>query len=49
MSFGPNDSGLLEFRTEDEAKSYLEELGLKFKYGCRREGNAVRKFYMAST
>lgn len=44
MSFGPDDSGLLDFKSESEAIAYLEELGLKFKYGCHREGNAVRKY-----
>ncbi|KAM7537611.1 hypothetical protein Aperf_G00000079503 [Anoplocephala perfoliata] len=42
MSFGPDDSGILEFKTEEETKEYLENLGAKFKYGCRREGNPIQ-------
>ena len=42
MSFGPNDSGILEFKTEEEATEYLDSLGPKFKYGCHREGNSIR-------
>lgn len=42
MSFGPGDSGILEYKNEEEAKDYLENLGLKFKYGCNREGNPIR-------
>lgn len=43
MSFGPDDSGILEFKTEKEAEAYLDELGPKFKYGCYRRGDPVRK------
>ncbi|VUZ51786.1 unnamed protein product [Hymenolepis diminuta] len=42
MNFGPNDSGVLEFKTEKEAEEYLEELGPKFKYGCYRQGNPIQ-------
>ncbi|VDO04566.1 unnamed protein product [Rodentolepis nana] len=39
MGFGPDDSGILEFKTEKEAEEYLNELGPKFKYGCYRQGD----------
>ncbi|EUB55975.1 Cytochrome c oxidase assembly factor 7B [Echinococcus granulosus] len=42
MSFGPDDSGILEFKTEEEAEEYLGNLGSKFEYGCHREGNPIQ-------
>nr|CDS28857.1 sel1 repeat containing protein 1B [Hymenolepis microstoma] len=42
MSFGPNDSGILEFKTEKETEEYIKELGPKFKYGCYRQGDPVQ-------
>lgn len=46
MSFGPDDSGILEFKTEEEAEEYLEGLGSKYEYGCRREGIPIRMFIL---
>ncbi|KAL3317612.1 Cytochrome c oxidase assembly factor 7 [Cichlidogyrus casuarinus] len=38
-TFGSDDSGLLKYKTVEEAREDLEELGLKFEYGCRKEKN----------
>ncbi|VDD81439.1 unnamed protein product [Mesocestoides corti] len=42
MSFGPEDSGVLDFKTEEETIEYLEGLGPQFKYGCHRERNPIQ-------
>ncbi|VDM16990.1 unnamed protein product [Hydatigera taeniaeformis] len=42
MSFGPDDSGILEYKTEEEAQEYIDGLGPKYEYGCHREGNATQ-------
>nr|VZI43182.1 unnamed protein product [Spirometra erinaceieuropaei] len=42
MSFGPNDSGLLPFKSEAETEEYLDELGLKFRYACTKEKDPIQ-------